>query len=152
MSKMKSRKYFRYLRKFKFYKRLRKLNPFYNKTIGPHLIPSLYFFNKIFCLDLKPVPYSLKANRVSENINKRLIESIKYEIRLTLLSVFVIVILYNFIHFIIPNIKEIIYYVNVGLCGFIFYLMFRVIKRIIKTGKMHCDANTCKFIEDKDKV
>ena len=110
MSKMKSRKYLRYLRKFKFYKRLRKFNPFYNKTIGPHLIPSLYFFNKIFCLDLKPVPYSLKANRVSENINKRLIESIKYEIRLALLSAFVIIILYNFIHFIIPNIKEIIYY------------------------------------------
>ena len=95
MSKMKSRKYLRYLRKFKFYKRLRKLNPFYNKTIGPHLIPSLYFFNKIFCLDLKPVPYSLKANRVSENINKRLIESIKYEIRLALLSAFVIIILYK---------------------------------------------------------
>ena len=77
-------------------------------------------------MDLKPVPYSLKANRVSENINKRLIESIKYEIRLALLSAFVIIILYNFIHFIIPNIKEIIYYVNVGLCGFIFYLMFLI--------------------------
>lgn len=152
MSKMKSRKYLRYFRKFKFYKKLRKLNPFYNKTIGPHLIPSLYFFNKIFCLDLKPVPYSLKANRVSENINKCLIESIKYEIRLALLSVFIIIILYNFIHYIIPNIKEIIYYINVSLCVLIFYLMFRVIKRIIKTGKMHCDSNTNKFVRNKDKV
>ena len=153
-NKMKMRRYFKYLRRIPYHKKIIRINPFYNKRTGHYFIPILYFLNKIFCMDLKLVPYSSKVGKISDNINKCLIHSIKYEIRLCLLSFFIIIVTYNFIHFIAPNIKEIIYYMNITLCALILYLVYRVLKRIFITGKMHCDTNSIptEFSQTQDKV
>ena len=51
------------------------------------------------------------------------------------------------------QIKEIIYYMNITLCLLILYLVYRVLKRIFITGKMHCDTNIpTKFSQTQDKA
>ena len=43
---------------------------------------------------------------------------------------------------------------NITLCILILYLVYRVLKRIFITGKMHCDTNSIptKFSQSRDKA
>lgn len=140
-SKMKIRKRLKILKKLPYYKKIIRINPFYNKKTGYLLIPALYIFNKIFCMNLHLVPYSSKVGKTAQNLNKCLINSIKYEIRILLVFFSIVFGVYFIINTIENDIKDLVLVMNFAVAIIVLGLIFRILIKATTGKHLNCEQN-----------
>lgn len=119
---------------------LRILNPFTWKRLNlEKLYNTIYLFNKITKADFKPIPYSEKLTTIEKKLNKEIVESIIYELRLFFGSYLIIILLYVY-WLITTGLKfSILHTFILTLMLIIFVVIIRVTIKLLSSNKNECD-------------
>lgn len=116
--------------------------PFYSKGMNPVWYYLVYLFNKIFEVDIKPIPFSNKLVEHNKKINKIFIKGIMPELRyLTLIIINIFVVFYIAIAFEhAESVFDKILVIQMILVGGMIFLITKLIIHFIRTGQIHqCD-------------
>lgn len=118
---------------------LRYINPFSWKRLNlEKLYNTIYIFNKLAKTDFKPIPYSKRLTEIEKTINKGIVESILYELRILFGSYTIIIILYTFWLFTTNLEINLFHSVFLGIMIALFIIMVKITIKILKAN---CKTN-----------